>query len=209
MAARRFVGWALFAAALVLGSMPAHAESAHERLWNRFAEDVFALHQRQLAGRDVEERSRVGGYAGRPEFYREVEYSDAGSGALLSRIRWVREQPGTIDVIEVFVRDGQGRIVRDYTAAWLPEYRKAPSQTLVSLHSYTGGLHAFRMFDASGDRLYERCEGEYRGESLRLEVDQEMFYDARLDPGPIFESEEYRRCFDGLPTTADAFLPPR
>lgn len=205
----RWLPPALLAVVLVLDAGPVYSESQHERVWNRFAEQVFSLHERQLAGREIQERSRIDGYAGRPEFYREVEYTDADSGALLSRIRWVRERPGTIDVIEVFVRDRQGRVVRDYTVAWLPDYRSAPSQTLISLHAYNGGLHAFRTFDASGERLHERCQGESRGQPVYLEVDQDMFYDARLDPGPIFESEAYRRCFGELPSSVEGFLPPR
>lgn len=200
----------LWLAALVLGlAAPIAAESLHERRWNRFAEDVFALHERQLSAHEVRTETRTGGYANYPDFYREVEYYDRGSGGLLSRLQWEREAPETLHAIEVFVRDAEGRVLRDYTVAWLPGYRKAPSQTLIALHRYNGELHAFRSFDASGDRLYERCEGMYRGREVFLEVNQDMLHDARLDPGPLFESEDYRLCYGDLPTEADAFLPPR
>lgn len=197
-------------AALVLSlASPVTAESQHERRWNRFAESAFALHERQLSEHEVRTETRTGGYANYPDFYREVEYYDRESGKLLSRLQWEQDAPETLHSIEVFVRDAEGRVLRDYTVAWLPDYRKAPSQTLIALHRYNEGLHAFRSFDASGDRLYERCEGTYRGREVVVEVDQDMLHDARLDPGPIFESEDYRLCYGDLPTEVDAFLPPR
>lgn len=182
--------------------------SEHARSWNRFVEDVYDLHRRQLQERQIKTRTRIGGYAGQPRFYREVEYRDAASGQLLSRIRWERERPDALHVIEVFVHDAEGRVQRDYSAAYLPHDRSAPSQTLLALHAWPEGLHAFRMFDASGDRVYERCEGEYRGRAVFVEVEEGYFYDARLDPAPIFASADYQRCFAGVPSSAQAYLPP-
>ncbi len=184
-------------------------DNRHARVWNRFAEDVYRLHQRQLAGRPIHEDAHLGGYANAPGFYREVEYRDARSGLLLSRIRWERAHPDRVHVIEVFVHDAAGRVMRDYTAAFLPDYRKAPSQTLIALHAYHGGLHAFRTFDASDARIFERCEGEVQGEPVSLMLDEAAIDDGLHGVAGPMQSALYARCFAGLPPHAGTYLHPQ
>lgn len=184
-------------------------DKQHVRTWNAFAEAVYALHQRQLAGREVRTESHIGGYAGLPDYYKEVSYYDAHSGHLLSRIQWEQENPGQVHVIEVFVRDAKGRVIRDYTAGFLPFYRNAPNQTLISLHNYRGDLHAFRTFDASGDRIFERCEGTFAGKPVALMLDEDALIEAEDDADSILHSAVYRACFKGVAKTVESYLEPK
>lgn len=208
----------VLAVAALLAAVPAAAapvvqtmkeDNRHVRVWNRFADEVYRLHRRQLEGRDIRESAQIGGYANTPRFYREVEYRDADSGRLLSRIRWEREHPDRVHVIEVYVHDAKGRVLRDYTAAYLPHYRNAPTQTLISLHAYHGGLHAFRTFDASGARIFERCEGEEGGKAVSLMLDEAQIDDGLHGVAGPMQSTLYQRCFAGLPQEAGRYLQPQ
>ena len=181
--------------------------------WNRFADDLYALHQRQIAGRAVRQEEKLGGYANLPDFYRQVKYFDADSGVLLSEIQWESEHPERIHSIAVFRHDEQGRVLRDYSATFLPEYRNAPVQTLVFLHQYPQGVHAFRSFDASNELLYERCEGSFEAKPVSISLDIDELEAAQgeryRDQRGILTEPAYRHCFGGLPDTAAAALPPR
>ncbi|NIR62099.1 MAG: hypothetical protein GWO02_22750 [Gammaproteobacteria bacterium] len=183
-------------------------DQEHVQSWNEFAEDLVALNERILAQSDVKKSETLGGYHGMPEFYREVTYRDAATGELLSRVQWERENPDRLHAIEVYVRDGQGRLEVDYAAAFLPRYRNAPVQTLVNVHAYNDGLHAFRQFDASGERIYEYCEGRYRGEpvQIRLFADDLEGFSRRAEK--VMASEAYEACFERAPKTAERYLDP-
>lgn len=185
-----------------------HVDNVHVRTWNRFADALLDFHRQRLARRRVRTEERIGGYADIPDFYREVSYYDSGSGRLLSRIRWERDHPDTVHVIEVYIRDAQGRVIRDYTAAFLPYYRNAPTQTLISLHRYHGDLHAFRTFDASGDRIFERCQGSWRDRDIDLMLDEDAIYEQEGEPGSTMESLVYKACFGDLQTTVEGYLTP-
>lgn len=177
--------------------------------WNSFASDLYALHQEQLAGHEVKKKVRHGGYRGKKNFYKEVTYIDAQSGHVLSRIQWENANPENIHVIEVFQYDDNGRVSCDYTAAFLPGYRNAPVQTLVALHSYNQGLHAFRSFDASGEAVFERCDGAYKGKAIDMDFEDDEIDDLRNDPDGIMKTPLYQACFGKLDLTAAEFLPPR
>ncbi len=188
-------------------------DGGHVRTWNAFAANLLELHRRQIAGREVEVKHSVGGYAGDPHFYRQVEYYDKASGRLISRLQWERENPEALHAAEVYLYDDRGRVIRDYAVAYLPRYRNAPSQTLIFLHAYHGGLHAFRSFDASGELLFERCEGNWQGREVSLMLDadeiEEAAYEKRqFNRGPM-ATEDYRRCFGKVEHTAEAYLVPR
>ncbi|HKK05588.1 MAG TPA: hypothetical protein VKA50_07050 [Gammaproteobacteria bacterium] len=206
LAALWMVFWTVPGQALEVERM--HEDNVHVRTWNRFADDLLALHQRRMARREVRTEERIGGYADIPDFYREVSYFDADTGRLLSRIRWEREHPDTVHVIELYIRDAQGRVIRDYTAAFLPYYRNAPSQTLISLHRYHGDLHAFRTFDASGARIFERCQGNWQERDIDVMLDEDEIYDQEGEPGSVMESPVYKACFGDLQTTAEGYLKP-
>jgi len=138
--------WALISGimhpAAAAGSLRADTLQVGE--WNRFVDRLLAAHNSFLGSHQIRTQEEIGGYAGQPEFYREVSYFDSRTDRLLSRIRWEMERPDAIHVIEILFYDEKGRVERDYSAAYLPKYRNAPYQTLVNLHRYTGALHAFR-----------------------------------------------------------------
>ncbi len=178
------------------------------RQWNAFADDLYRLHQRQTAGRQIRETEQVGGYARLEGFYREVSYYDAANGRLLSRIQWERENPERIHTIEVYVYDDRGRVARDYMAWYLPHFRNAPRQTTINLHHYDGELHGWRQFDASDNRIYERCTQLPDGKVV-LELWGEDRIDHAEENPRVVNSREYRRCFGGLEKTAGKFLQPQ
>lgn len=202
------LGLTLAVPALVQAAQSPYAmteDKTHVRNWNTFADGCLALHKQQLAEHQVREKTRVGGYANQPEFYTEHTYYDAKTGAMLSRLQWEKANPDRLHVCEVYVYDDQGRVVRDFAAAYLPEGRNAPVQTLVNLHQYNGDLHAFRQFDASGDRMYEFCEGKWNGKPVQLRLFEEELY----GNSDITSSPQYAACFEGLPAKPGEYLQPR
>jgi tetratricopeptide (TPR) repeat protein len=143
-----------------------------------------------------------------PEFYREIKYYDEKTGRLLSTIQWEKAHPDTIHTIQVYFYDSQGRVSLDYVAAFYPVFRNAPIQTLISLHNYNDGLHAFRQFDASGERIYESCNGRYFDENVDITLeDYELSPFARQKPA-VMQSEAYTACFGDLPIEAGHYIHP-
>lgn len=176
--------------------------------WNSFAQDLYALHKEQLSRHEVKETVKMGGYRGKKDFYKEVTYTDAQTGRVLSRIQWEIENPENIHVIEVFQHDEKGQLSCDYTAAFLPGYRNAPVQTLVALHSFNEGLHAFRSFDASGDAVFERCNGVYKGKEIDFDFEDHEIENMRSEANGIMKTPEYQACFSKIDLNAAEFLPP-
>lgn len=201
----------LFMGLLLLCSNPAVAQvlqedKTHVQVWNGFAEQTLQLHNRLLDQFPLTRKTTTGGYAHLPEFYRQESYFHQGD--LISRVQWEIET-GDLHVIEVFIRDEQGRVVRDYTAAYLPEYHNAPTQTLVSLHAYNDDLHAFRSFDASGELVVERCTGMLDGDEVNILQDLDQIFQAAELDDALRQTREYRRCFEGLPKEAGKYLQPQ
>ncbi|MFV2060863.1 MAG: hypothetical protein ACC653_09260 [Gammaproteobacteria bacterium] len=183
-------------------------DNVHVRKWNQFANDLHGLHKKQIANKKIKVKSKKGGYANNKEFYLEKEHFDE-HGKLLSRIAWEVENPDKIHVIEIFVYNDSGNVVRDYSAAFLPQYRNAPVQTLISLHQYNKGLHAFRSFDASGDKILERCEGKYNGKEISFMLDEDELYELTGDENGLMYSQDYKTCFNGLQETVGKYLTPQ
>jgi hypothetical protein len=198
--------------------------------WNRFVDDLYQLHQRLVASHDTYEKHRVGGYHRYPEFYDEVTTVDRETGRALSVIQWERRLPvGVVDRLASWLGMGQewegtgpalhsiavniyneaGQLLRDYSATYLPGYRNAPMQTLVFLHDYRDGLHAFRSFDASGNRIYEACRGSHEGREVDIDLDEDRSDIETDDPSSITHSDLYRFCFERIPVNADEYLSPR
>lgn len=178
--------------------------------WNRFVDKLYELHQRQVArAGKVRQSERVGGYHRLPGFYREVSYFDESDGRLLGLIRWERAQPKRIHSIDVNVYDAAGRVIRDYSATYLPEGRNSPYQTLVNLHHYVAELHAFRQFDASGNRLYEDCKGTSAGKPVAIGLDIFALIQEEGKRDGVLESPVYNECFGNLATTAGEYLNPQ
>ncbi len=182
-------------------------DNQHIRTWNAFAENVYQLHLKLSQVDGVSTKTRVGGYAQMPAFYREEQFYLGDR--LISKVQWEKAQDKVLHSIEVFIYDDQGRVTRDYTAAYLPTYRNAPTQTLISLHRYHDQLHAFRTFDASGYRIIERCTGSLKDNEVNLLLDEDEIAEAVGVPGSIMESDEYQACFGDLQAEAGKYLQPR
>lgn len=203
------------AAALLLTSFSIWAADArlmqkdigddHTASWNQFADKVYQLHKRQLAGRAIrktEEEGQYSGTAARGYAYTDTRYHDARTGLLLSRIRVDRDRPKILHLIEVYIYDEQGRVIRDFAAIYLPWVQSAPIRTMINLHGYNRDLHAFRQFDASGVRVYEQCKGKQNGASVDISLDEQ-----EVGP-PAAASDIYMECFTGVPDTAGTSLHP-
>lgn len=182
---------------------------SHIRSWNQFVDDVYALHKKQISNRQILTKEELGGYASHPEFYKEVVYIDKVSGKPVSKIQWVKNKPDVIHSLEVLVRDKQGRVIRDYSAAYLPGQRNAPVQTLINLHNYNDKLHAFRQYDVSADVIYEYCEGEFKGKKRQLRLFESDITAADYESRQLMNSALYKACFGGLPQQLGKYLKPQ
>ena len=186
---------------------PMKQDNQHVITWNRFAQQVYQLHLQITQTPGISKQTRLGGYAQMPEFYREERFYRGDR--LISKVQWEKDNPERFHTVEVFIHDDQGRVTRDYIAAYLPTYRNAPTQTLISLHRYQDQLHAFRSFDASGYRVIERCTGSLNGQSVNLLLDEDEIYEALGDSQGIMETETYQACFGDLQTEAGQYLTPQ
>lgn len=176
----------------------------HEIAWSQFASQVLKLHHKLVGSVPVVIKTRVGGYAHQPAFYREVSYFNAKTHKLISRVRWEKAHPKRLHTIEVYLYDKQGRVKRDYTAAYLPNYYRSPTQTLISFYAYHGGLHAFRTFDADGYRIVEECGGQYQGRLVEIVLDE----DEIADGTPEMHTAAYQACFAGMRLKPGKYLTP-
>ena len=183
-------------------------DNQHIRNWNNFAKNALALHKKLIKQHDYEVKKTVGGYAGNKDFYVQEQYYSNKTGKLLSQVQWVKAKPTVLHSIEVYVPDAKGRVQRDYLAAYLPGYQNAPVQTIISFHQYSGKLHGFRSFDASGDRILERCEGKYKGKSFEFLLDEDELYDAMMNGNPI-DKDVYQLCVGKLPEKVGKYVLPQ
>lgn len=181
-------------------------DTDHVTSWNRFADRVYDLHLRQIDGREIRQSTETGEYGGsaaRGYGYKETSYYDARTGLLLSRVRTDRDRPKVLHIVEVYLHDRQGRVVRDYSFLYLPWAHNAPILTAINVHQYNRDLHAYRQFDASGERMYERCIGMHAAEKVDISLEEQ-------DIGPpITESDAYQACFAGMQTAAGIYLTPQ
>lgn len=201
-----------FAVVITLLMAPVFAEpmkqdNVHIKTWNTFASNILGLHKSTIAGKQPRKTSRTGGYSGNKEFYIEEQFFLGKNH--ISTIQWEKENPGNMHAIEFFIYDDKGRVIRDYIAAYLPTYRNAPIQTLVSLHQYNDKLHAFRSFDATGYRVVERCSGTLKGKPFEMLLDEDEIAEAVGDDAGVMASAEYQACFNGLPLKAGKYLTPQ
>ena len=189
-------------------SKPMQVDRQQVKVWNRFVDDLYQLHKNRLAGKSIRTTESLGGYYRMPEFYREVKYYDQKTGRLLSIIQWEKQHPDTIHTIQVFFYDTEGRVKLDYLAAFYPVFRNAPIQTIISIHNYNGDLHAFRQFDASGERIYESCSGKYFDDTVDISLeDYQLSPFARVRPA-VMQSEAYIACFGDLQVEAGDYVHP-
>lgn len=189
-----------FPLSIVMATEPLKQDNEHVRSWNKFAQDTLALHAKLTAQDGISKKTQAGSYANLKDFYIEHTYYDGER--LISKVQWEKENPEQLHTIEVFIHDEQGRVLRDYMAAYLPFYHNAPTQTLISFHQHNGDLHAFRTFDASGYRIIERCTGNNaRGQQIEFILDEDEIAEALRDKKGFMQSAEYRACFKGLDIT--------
>jgi len=214
--------WRVHVAILLIGLFAAHVhakprekdtralkeDKQQVHAWNTFAERLYTLHQHLIAQHEIRTQTEQGGYAHQPDIYTETRYYDRQTNHLLSRIQRMNDNPSLIQLIEVNIYNVQGQVARDYLAAYLPYNRNAPIQTLINLHGYHGKLQAFRQFDASDERIYEQCQGEYQGKPVMISLEEDEFGKGPYRASKTVDSTEYKTCFDDIPVTARAYLNP-
>lgn len=183
-------------------------DNHHIRKWNAFATNTLKLHQDLISKHPHEVKKSLGGYAGNKDFYIQEQYFSKKTGKLISQVQWEKANPDVLHSIEVYIHDAQGRVTRDFTAAYLPGYHNAPVQALISFHQYSGKLHGFRSFDASGDRILERCQGEHQGKPFEFLMDEDDLYSATMNGNPI-EEKVYSLCVGKLADKAGKYLKPQ
>jgi hypothetical protein len=177
-------------ALLVLVAGPAFAETGAAD----FHRAVYALHERQMAQRDIRTEEETGAYEGAAAAryrYVDTRYYDAASGRLLSRVRRDAADSALVHIVEVNVYE-QGRLVRDFGSISMPWAPLHPVRTFINLHHYNGGLHSFRQYDFFGQVGYEFCEGNLAGKPVRIALDGGDINTANT-AGP-----EYQACFGGI-----------
>jgi len=203
------IGIVLISLATTTTAETMKGDNVHARTWNGFANDILLLHKKIRKEKRLKEFTRIGGYFGNPDFYIEETYTDLETGELVSRVMWERENPENLHSIEVFILDRKGRVVRDYVAAYLPTYRNAPTQTLVSFYVYNGNLEAYRTFDASGERIGERCVGTWKGKEVNFLLDEDEIVAALDGFSDRMEQADYKACFKGLRATPGKYIKPQ
>jgi len=181
----------------------------HTERWNRYADKMLELHKKIIGEHDIRTTEELGGYFRQPEFYKDIKYYDKKTDRLLSRVQWEVKNPKLVHSMEIYIHNKAGQVVRDYGVAYLTDGRNAPMQTMINFHSYPGKLHAFRQFDASNNRTFERCEGQYKGKSVYISLSEMDILEIEDLPKSIMTSVEYKKCFAGLPTTAGKYLTPQ
>ena len=183
-----------------------HASQPRIDVKNEFVAKLVTLQLHEITNQPVVKQSRTGGYANYPDFYLEDTYLYKGTDRVLSVVQHEKLSPENLHSIEVYRYDQQGRVIRDYSASFLPNARKAPVQTLISLHVYNGDYHAFRTFDAFGTRIYERCE---QGDTVVMHFDEEAIENMMDGSSSVAKTDLYQACFKNLALTAGAYLTPQ
>lgn len=181
----------------------------HSERWNLFADRLLKLHKKIINENNVRVAEKLGGYHNRPDFFKDVQYIDRKTNRLLSRVLWETRNPELVHSMEIYYYDKQGRVIRDYGVSYLTSGRAAPMLTMINFHSYKGGLHAFRQFDASNNRELERCEGKDNGKNVDIVLDGSDILEFEDLPKSIMTSRQYKKCFSGLPKTAGKYLTPQ
>lgn len=204
----------LFLATTLILSHLGHAsnsESVKEdqktvKAWNDFVADIYQLHLEQIKNRKIKTQVRSGGYYKLPYFFQEIKFYDNCSDKMLSKLEWETRNPDKLHAIEVYVHDKKQRVVRDYSASYLPHFRNAPYQTLINLHHYNKTIHSFRQFDASDNLIYEVCTNTKTNRKIYEHDDYEIPESFKAGVG---KEAAYQQCFSALPRTADLYLKPR
>lgn len=190
--------------------LPINPNDDHVTRWNWFVDAVYALHKKQIKGKDIKIETTSGGYARLADFYKAEKFIDKKTGRHLSTVMWETKNPALIHSIEVYVYGKKNRIIRDFGGSFLTHSRAAPQQTLINLHVYNQGLHAYRQFDATNVRTYEFCEGKFRGKKIEIRLDDMEILEYEDEPESPMTTPVYKACFKGLPVkSAGKYLTPQ
>jgi hypothetical protein len=178
--------------------------------WNQFARDLLTIAEHMKKGkvRIVESDGGYGGTTADLNFYHQIRTYDQASGKLLSDVKLENQPPKNLHIVEIYIYDQSGRLIRDYSAAYLPVHRRMPIQTLINFYAYSDNLDSFRQFDASDNLLYEHCRGSYDDEVVYLSLE---YYEIPDDPLEIEDTrrrEIYRACFDAMPKSVGVYINP-
>lgn len=198
-----------FVSAYAAISQKARLQMTQNERWNLFFRKVYALHKKQIKGRKIRTVTRIGGYRDDLEFYKEVKFFDADNGLHVSTIQWERRRPYRLHSVLVNIYNKRGKLLRDYSATYLPVHRATPIQTLINFHASNGKLHAFRQFDASGYLTYEACKGEYQGKKVNIGLEEDDFYGAEKEPDHVIHTPAYKACFTGIAKKPGLYLHPQ
>ncbi|MDH5518540.1 MAG: hypothetical protein OEY36_12100 [Gammaproteobacteria bacterium] len=165
--------------------------------WNQFVDDLMTLSQHLTSKSEHSEKKRSGSYSNLPDFYHETKYIHSDSETVTSIVQMETENPENVHSIQVYLRDKNGRVMKDFSGSYLTTHHNAPIQTLITLHYYNDELHAFRVFDASHERLYEICRGKLDGKQVNIDIDDDYgeLSEALEDKQGIMSSAEYKACF--------------
>jgi len=185
---------------------PMKENKSHVSKWNKFANDVFKLHEILIKDKEIETKVRIGGYSNFPKFYKETIYTDKKSGKVISIIQMEVKKPKNLHVAEVYVRDAKGRVIRDFSVTYLPYGRNAPVQTLINLHGYSGKMHGFRQFDVSGDLIYEHCLGEYKGKKYQIRLFEDLLFSGSAEVDKTMAGGAYKACFKSVAKSAKKYI---
>jgi Flp pilus assembly protein TadD len=183
------------------------ADKSKVQLWNSFVDELLQVHDKLITAHPVHTTEAYGGYYQLPKFYQQISYTDSSNNQLLSRIQRESKAPEKIHQIEVFIYASNGKLVRDYLAAYLPRYRNAPISTFINFHQYAPGLHGFRQFDASGNRIYEQCKLDDGSDEIIFSLEEADFSGAHANK-TLLGSKRYQQCFGDLPLEAGQYLKP-
>ena len=178
--------------------------------WNSFVENLYALHQQRLQGRNYYTEESEGGYGGLTNdlsFYKETKYFESNPRQPLALVQLERKNPKNIHSIDVYIYDELNRIKREYSATYLPLRRASPLETVITLHAYPEGLHSLREFDASNILFYEQCTDAENKNKALFAFHYEDIPDSYEE---LDESKQasYRACFEPLEQSAAAYLNP-
>jgi hypothetical protein len=177
--------------------------------WNKFVDDLYALHKKHIAGKDIQIVERVSGYFRYENFYKEQKFIDKKTGKTASLIQWETKNPKNIHVIHVFFRDDKGRLIRDFSATYRTDDHDDPMTTEINLHAYSGGLEAFRQFNASGEITYERCRGSRKGKKVDIRLGILELEEYRGEPDTVMTTPAYKACFGSIPLKPGKYLTPQ
>ena len=102
-----------------------------------FHRAVYALHEKQIAQREIRIEEETGDYEGAAAArfrYVDTRYYDKASGNLISHIRRDAAMPELIHIAEVNVYDDAGKLVRDFGSVTLPWAPLHPVRTFIKAH---------------------------------------------------------------------------